>query len=364
MAALAAGYSVTAQPARTPERPLPGRPRAFTVAAEVSHRVRRRLPSPAPGRRPGTPGRPPVSALTIVLALLAALSNASASVLQRRAATDESDAGTGARQALRWLVRVLRRPYWLAGAGLLALSTVFQAAALAVGSLSLVQPLLASELLFTLAVGSVVFHRRPDPRTWLAFAALAVGLALFLGAASPSEGRPTAEPGSWLPVGVAVLGVVVVVLAASRLVTGPPRAGLLGLASAVSFAATAALIKEVMGRLGQGVGVLLTQWPPYVALAVGTLSFLLLQSAFRAGSLTASQPALTLGDALTSVALGWVLFQEYIGLGVRVLPEAIGVALVGAGSVGLAGATAGDQWDTPPGERGDSGADDGRRGVV
>ncbi|MYS39864.1 hypothetical protein GTY23_01085, partial [Streptomyces sp. SID5998] len=79
-------------------------------------------------------------------------------------------------QALRWLVRVLRRPYWLAGAGLLALSTVLQAAALAVGSLSVVQPLMASELLFTLAVGSVVFHRRPDARTWLAFAALAVGL--------------------------------------------------------------------------------------------------------------------------------------------------------------------------------------------
>ncbi|MEU2881141.1 DMT family transporter, partial [Streptomyces sp. NPDC007070] len=187
--------------------------------------------------------------------------------------------------------------------------------------------------------------------------ALAVGLALFLGAASPSEGRSTAEPGSWLPVGAAVLGVVVVVLGASRLVTGAPRAGLLGLATAVSFAATAALIKEVMGRLGQGVGAVLTQWPLYVALAVGALSFLLLQSAFRAGSLTASQPALTLGDALTSVALGWVLFQEYIGLGVRVLPEAIGVALVGVGSVGLAGAAAGDQWDAAPGEREDPGGE-------
>ncbi|MFF8596236.1 DMT family transporter [Streptomyces sp. NPDC015220] len=298
-----------------------------------------------------------MSALTIALALLAALSNASASVLQRRAATDESSAGSGARQAVRWLARVLRRPYWLVGAGLLGLSTVLQAAALAVGSLSLVQPLLASELLFTLAVGSVVFRRRPDRRTWLAFVALAVGLALFLGAASPSAGRSTAEPELWLAVGAALLGLVVVVLAASRLVTGAPRAALLGLASAVSFAATAALLKEVMGRLGQGLDVLLTQWPPYATLVVGTLSFLLLQSAFRAGSLTASQPALTLGDALTSVALGWVLFQEYIGLGVRVLPEAIGVALVGAGSIGLASAAAaGEEWDTAPDERDGPGA--------
>jgi hypothetical protein len=117
----------------------------------------------------------------------------------------------------------------------------------------------------------------------------------------------------------------------------------------MSFAATAALIKEVMGRLAQGVDVVLTQWPLYAALAVGALSFLLLQSAFRAGSLTASQPALTLGDAVTSVALGWVLFEESIGLGVRVLPEAIGVALIGAGSIGLAGAaTMEGGWDTTP----------------
>ncbi|MEU5085304.1 DMT family transporter [Streptomyces sp. NPDC021356] len=300
-----------------------------------------------------------MSALTIVLALCAALSNASASVLQRRAATDESTSGSGARQALRWLVRVLRRPYWLAGAGLLGLSTLLQAAALAVGSLSLVQPLLASELLFTLAVGSVVFRRLPDRRTWLAFAALAVGLSLFLGAASPSKGQTTAEPRLWLLVGAVVLGVVAAVVAASRLVRGAARAALLGLASAVSFAATAALLKEVMGRLGQsGVGAVLTQWPPYATLVVGGLSFLLLQSAFRAGSLTASQPALTLGDALTSVALGWVLFQEYIGLGVRVVPEAIGVALIGAGSVGLARATATDGgWDTTPDERGGPGSD-------
>ncbi|MEU6405861.1 DMT family transporter [Streptomyces sp. NPDC046985] len=293
-----------------------------------------------------------MNATTVVFALLAALSNASASVLQRRAATDESASGSGVRQALRWLVRLLRRPYWIAGAGLLALSTVFQAAALAVGSLSLVQPLLASELLFTLAVGSVVFRHRPDGRTWGAFAALAVGLALFLGAASPSEGVPTTEPGGWLAVGAAVLGTVAAVLAASRLVRGAARAALLGLASAVSFAATAALLKEVMGRLGHGVVGLLTQWPPYAVLVAGGVSFLLLQSAFRAGSLTASQPALTLGDALASVVLGWVLFQEHIGLGVRVLPELVGVALIGAGAVGLAGAAAGDAWDAGPDERG------------
>lgn len=130
--------------------------------------------------------------LTVVLALPAALSNASASVLQRRAASEEPKGGKGLRQAARWLGHVLRRPHWLMGAGLLALSTVLQAAALGVGSLSLVQPLLAAELLFTLLLGSVVFHRRPDPRTWPAFAPLAAGLAMFLTAPAPTAGRPPA----------------------------------------------------------------------------------------------------------------------------------------------------------------------------
>lgn len=360
---------------RRPVRPDPGTGRAagrlapgFPVAAEVTDRVncalRLLLPRRTTGRdavrrqRGLVPGRAQVNAPTVVLALLAALSNAAASVLQRRAAADETggEEGTRVRQAVRWLVHVLRRPYWLAGAAMLALSTVLQAAALAVGSLALVQPLMASELLFTLAVGSLVFRRRPDGRTWAAFASLAVGLSLFLGAAAPSEGTDTAEPEVWLAVGVALLVLVTAVLMASRLVRGAPRAGLLGLASAVSFAATAALMKESVGRLEQGVTVLLSDWPLYATLAAGGLAFLLLQLALLAGSLTASQPALTLGDALTSVALGWVLYQEYIGLGVRLLPEAIGVALIGAGSIGLAAATSADgSWDSAPGRRGGSG---------
>ncbi|MGV9253849.1 DMT family transporter [Streptomyces sp. NPDC003697] len=293
-----------------------------------------------------------MEALTVVLALLAALSNASASVLQRRAATDEGGGGHGARHALRWLGRVLRRPHWLAGTALLALSTVFQAAALGVGSLSLVQPLLASELLFTLVVGSLVFHRRPGRRTWLAFAALAAGLALFLGAASPTAGASTAPPERWLEAGLGALVAVTALVGVSRLTRGAPRAALLGLASAVSFATTAGLMKEVVGRFGQGPAAVLTHWSLYATAVTGLVSFLLLQSAFRAGSLTASQPALTLGDALTSVALGWALFHEQIALGVRLLPEIIGVVLVGAGSIGLASTPSiGGEWDAAPAER-------------
>ncbi|MFG2951651.1 DMT family transporter [Streptomyces adustus] len=290
-----------------------------------------------------------MGALTVVLALLAALCNASASVLQRRAAAEESDSRAGARHAVRWLTRVLRRPHWLAGFGLLMLSTVFQAWALAVGSLSVVQPLLASELLFTLVVGSMVFHRRPDPRTWFAFISLGVGLALFLTAASPSAGLGTASDRSWLMAGSVVLAAVAALVLASRPTRGAPRAALLGLAAAMSFALTAALLKEVVGRRDLGPAGVFAHWSLWGTAVIGLLSFVLLQAAFRAGSLTASQPALTLGDAITSVALGWTLFAEHIGLGVRLVPEIIGIVLIGAGSLGLSGApSVGAAWDTVP----------------
>ncbi|MFF6998893.1 DMT family transporter [Streptomyces sp. NPDC008313] len=287
-----------------------------------------------------------MNALTVVLAVLAAVANAAASVLQRRAATEEAADGSGRMGAVRWLGHVIHRPYWLAGAAMLGVSGGLQAGALAVGRLSVVQPVLASELLFTLIVGSFVFRRRPDRLTWLSFLALGCGLALFLGSAAPAAGRDTAPAGAWIPVGLAVLCVVAVLVGVARLVRGAPRAAVLGLASAVAFAATAALMKEVTGRIPEGWSAVFGGWPLYATGVAGAVAFLLLQGAFRAGTLTASQPALTLGDAMTSVVLGWALFDERITLGWHLVPEVAGAVLVAVGSIGLVRAPAvSGAWD-------------------
>lgn len=294
-----------------------------------------------------------MNAATVLLALLAALANGAASVLQRRAALDQAVQGErcgGSRlgQALRRLAGLLRNRLWLAGAAAIGLSAMCQAWALAVGRLSVVQPLLASELLFTLLIGSMLFHHRPGIGTWLSFSMLAVGLALFLGAAAPSAGSDTADPGRWLPVGISVTLLVIVLTATARTLSGAARAAVLGASTAVCFATTAALIKEVTGRITDGVAPLFTSWYLYATCAAGLLSLLLLQSALRAGTLAASQPALTLGDALVSVALGWALFGERIALGTSFLPEALGASLIALGAIGLARspAVAGGDWDT------------------
>ncbi|SCE51660.1 hypothetical protein GA0115252_15674 [Streptomyces sp. DfronAA-171] len=64
-------------------------------------------------------------------------------------------------------------------------------------------------------------------------------------------------------------------------------------------------------------------------------ALLLLENALQAGTLAASQPALTIGDATVSLLLGVFVFQERLHLGWLVLPELLGVALIAAGVLAL-----------------------------
>ncbi|MET9428932.1 MULTISPECIES: DMT family transporter [unclassified Streptomyces] len=275
-------------------------------------------------------------ALSILLALLAALGNAGASVLQRRAAADVGPGPRPSRSRGGWMAVLVHRRVWVWGAGLLAVSGILQALALATGPLSIVQPVMSTELMFTLVLGSVVFRRSPDTATRWAFAAMAVGLAAFLALADPSGGRDTVPPADWLWTAIAVGAFVAVMIAVSVRLPSAPRAAALGTATATGFSCTAALLKDALGRLPDGLDAVLTTWQPYAAMGVGLASFLLLQVTLRAGTLVASQPAMTLGDALLSVVLGVTLFAEKVHLGWRVGFEVLALAILTAGCVHLA----------------------------
>ncbi|EDX26512.1 hypothetical protein SSAG_06196 [Streptomyces sp. Mg1] len=100
--------------------------------------------------------------LPVLLALFAALSNALATVLQRRAAlTVPQSAG------FRFgLIRdLLRRPVWVAGILAVIAAGAGQAFALATGPLALVQPLFVLELPLALLIASLLLLRRPMPGT-------------------------------------------------------------------------------------------------------------------------------------------------------------------------------------------------------
>ncbi|MFF4244709.1 DMT family transporter [Streptomyces sp. NPDC001822] len=271
--------------------------------------------------------------LCVVLALVAALGNAAASVLQRRAAATDGSASVGGRPAGRF--GFVRLRVWRWGAGLLAVSGVAQALALAAGPLAVVQPVMTTELLFTLILAAVVFRWPPGAGTWAAFLAMALGLAAFLLLAGPGGGTETVPPGRWLVSAVPAAAVSAALIIVGIRRKGSARAAVLGTVTAIGFSFTAALIKDTLGLLPDGPGDLFTAWQLYTGAAVGLASFLMLQATLRAGSLAASQPALTLGDSLLSVILGVSLFDESISLGWRVLPELASLLLIAFACVHL-----------------------------
>jgi drug/metabolite transporter (DMT)-like permease len=133
--------------------------------------------------------------LSFVLAVLAALGNAAASVLQRKADRDEPE---GKATSLTLLWHLVHRRVWLGGIAALVVAFLLQAAALATGAIAVVQPILVLELAFTLMLASMVFHSRLHAREWLAIAGMSIGLAGMLYALQPGGGDPhRASIGRW-----------------------------------------------------------------------------------------------------------------------------------------------------------------------
>jgi len=205
--------------------------------------------------------------ISIVLALLTAASNASASVLQRRAASQtKATKQLGGFSLLRDLAR---RKVWLAGIGMVIVASLFQAGALATGPIALVQPIFIVELPLTLLLSSWVWHRRLAPRTWAAVALVTVSLGAGLAAAQPSGGGNSASTGIWVLTLIATVGFMGLLIAAGVRFSGEPRAALLGLAAACGYALTAALLKEAVAALDHGIVAFFETWQLYGVAVAG-----------------------------------------------------------------------------------------------
>ncbi len=251
----------------------------------------------------------------VVLALLASCFTAAASVAQRRAA---APAPGGLGLSPRLIAYLLHRPAWFLGIACMILGFLFQVAALKLGSLTLVQPLIATELVIVFALIALHHPRRVHLRDWLAAFGMVAGLGAFLSLARPRGGHVLhATPGLWVLAGVATLAAAGLLALLAHLPGrgGAPapsgrKAALLGIAAATAFGFVAAVIKELSAHLSQGPAAVFSNWSPYVLLVSGAIAFFLVSNAFQAGSLAASQPGLTVVDPLVASLLGVLLFGE------------------------------------------------------
>ncbi len=251
-----------------------------------------------------------MTGLAAALALLAAVLFALASAVQQRSATAVPDEQAGGVELMRVL---LRRPLWWAG----TLSDVggyaAQAAALAFGSLLLVQPLLVTTLLLALPLGARSAGHRLRAADWGWAVLLTGSLAVFIVTGDPTEGVDRAPLEQWLPA-AAVLGALLAgcLVGAAGTRGHTTRAVLLAVATGVAYGVTAALTKGVVSLLDDDVLTILTSWETYALAVAAVGGTLLQQSAFQAGDLGASLPAVTVGEPVVGVAIGVTVLGEQL----------------------------------------------------
>src|SRR5664280_1367810 len=276
------------------------------------------ITSALPGHRAplvrGGRQRCPVASTTGVvaylLAAIAAFVNALTSVLQR-IGVESAPASTTLRMSL--MAHAIRRGIWLIGFGLMLVEFALQATALRFGQLSVVQPVLTTELLFLMLILGVWFRYRLGPQEWLGSAIIVAALR---------------GPRWW-------------------------RAASFGAATAVTAAFGAALTKATTTYISEGWGHVLTHAQPYMLAVTGLGTVFLLQNALHAGPITASRTTLVTLNPLVSIVLGITLFADRLRAGplwVTLEVAALAVLVTGAVILARSPLVAGTRAEGEPGE--------------
>jgi hypothetical protein len=256
-----------------------------------------------------------------LLALLASALFAGGLVAQHIAASEhlgelidgESEVRAGDAQA-GWRALV-RRPLWWAGNLGDWGAYLAQAAALGFGALLIVQPIIASSLLFALALGARVTRRPLRRADAVAALALAVAVAVFAIVANPSSGRDTATVSRWAPSAVILLVALAGALASAWRTHGASRASGFGAAVGLLYGASAVLTKTVVDHLHAGPVAVLSSWDTYALIVVALAGTFLQQLALASGPLSASLPAMTVLEPLVASALGVTVLHEHLRIG-------------------------------------------------
>jgi hypothetical protein len=269
----------------------------------------------------------------IVFALLTALCNAVSVIARHIASTADPHRPTGW-QLVGYL---LRSPLWLAGWGAQIAAFVFQALALHLGQVSVVQPLLVTELVLALVLRRFWIGQSIAGAAWGGATAACAGLAVFIVAAEPRGGHSSPTPGHWAAALIACGGVAALLSVGGR--TGPParRAALRGIAAGLTWSLEAAFIKTATYDVAQyGLGGAFTRWAIYAVAVGGIAGVLLDQAALTDVPLRVSQPFMVITDPVVSIALSvWLFGEEFVLDPALLVAAAAGFLVMCAGVVVL-----------------------------
>jgi len=273
-------------------------------------------------------------------ALLAALLLGVGFVLQQYTAEQEPDSRF---LSLRILTDLLRQPRWVAGICCMVVGMLLSAWAIGHLELTLVEPLLSTNLLFALVLAV------PMSKQAVRWPAIAGALVLCAGVALLSDTRTTKPIGlsfgsvSHWPAAAIIAGIAFVAVQLGRRANGQVRATLTGLGAGLVFGIQDAFTRQTLKVLegNHPWTVLFSTWSAYALVGAGIVGIWLMQSAFSAAPLQASLPTIAAGEPLAGIVLGIVVFGDRIQISTGMLAiEAGGIAALIVGVVAVARSSA------------------------
>ncbi len=272
--------------------------------------------------------------MVYVLGIGAAVLLAVGFVLQQRAAEQEPPS---LRLSPRLLVDLAQRPRWLLGIAAMVGGQVLGAVSFGFGPVALVEPLLASNLLFALPMTALYHHRRMRVSDFLGALTLVAGLTAFVVAGQPAGGSPrSAGVLGWSITFAALVAVVLLLVALQRRLGPVASAGVLATGAGLIFGTQDTVTQAADALIARGLAPLLVSWVPYTILVLAVSGLLLTQSAFSAAPLSASLPPLTMAEPLMGIALGIMLYGEQVRTSpLALVGQVLGLAAVVGGIIVL-----------------------------
>jgi drug/metabolite transporter (DMT)-like permease len=267
--------------------------------------------------------------LAVVFAMAAAFSSAVNLMTQHSASVGAPKRERGWRLALY----LARQPLWLLGGAAAVGSYAFQALALHNGPLSVVQPVLITELVFVLVLRRVWIRQDVARAAWASVSVVCVALAVFLAAAEPTGGEPSPAAAEWLSAGLVFGGIIAVLAMLGRRGSPARRAAVFATAAALTWALEATFLKTVTQDLAtSGIGGMLTNWPIYAFVAATVTGTVLQQAALHVGPLSVSQPFLVITDPFASIVLSiWLFDERFTDSPAKIAVAVVSFAVMAAG---------------------------------
>jgi drug/metabolite transporter (DMT)-like permease len=226
----------------------------------------------------------------------------------------------------RILWRLAHEPRWLAGIGCMVGGQVLSGTALLSGDLSVVEPLLATNLLWAMLLARRLSGERLGLTGWSGVLLLSGGVVAFMIVGRPVGTDAQVHPLRHWTVFGAVAAVAVILFLVGRYVRLADDAFLLAVAAGVFFGLQDALTR-VSGRVltVSGTQAMLVSWQTYGIVVAAVAGLTLAQNAFRAGPLWKSLPLMTVAEAVAGITCG----IGYLGDRVRLTPAALAVEAAG-----------------------------------